>query len=215
MKWKDTEGDAVTGSEGGDLAFDGNRFSLKNDAGDKDLRMNLFQKNRMPVIMAAAGVVVLLIVAWVLFSGGGRSDDTRAIALMASQIKRLEERIARMEKTADLSPVLNQQAKQVAGIAKRMDRLEKSLVNRIDEVSKRLASLKQKPLPVRPRAVSALPPARDTGTTGTVRYHEVKAGENLYRISLRYNLKLEELRRLNQLGPDAVLRTGQKLVIGR
>ncbi|MCJ7541662.1 MAG: LysM peptidoglycan-binding domain-containing protein [Desulfobacterales bacterium] len=46
------------------------------------------------------------------------------------------------------------------------------------------------------------------------RYHEVRAGENLFRIGLRYNLNVEVLRRLNNLPPDAtMIQPGQKLVV--
>ena len=43
-------------------------------------------------------------------------------------------------------------------------------------------------------------------------YHEVAPGETLYRISLRYGIKVEELRRLNKL-PDATIYPKQRLLI--
>jgi LysM repeat protein len=44
-------------------------------------------------------------------------------------------------------------------------------------------------------------------------YHEVLAGETLYRISLRYNIKLDALRRLNNLAPEATIYPKQKILI--
>ena len=46
------------------------------------------------------------------------------------------------------------------------------------------------------------------------RYHLVRTGETLWGISRRYGLTVEELRRLNKLGPKAVIRPTQKLAIG-
>ena len=45
------------------------------------------------------------------------------------------------------------------------------------------------------------------------RLHVVLKGENLYRISLRYGLKVEALRRLNKLESGAEIYPGQKLVV--
>ena len=44
-------------------------------------------------------------------------------------------------------------------------------------------------------------------------YHVVARGETLYRIALRYNMTVEELRRLNGLKPDHPILPGQRLLI--
>jgi LysM repeat protein len=43
--------------------------------------------------------------------------------------------------------------------------------------------------------------------------HTVAPGENLYRIALRYNLTVEELRRMNNMKPDQSLQVGQRLTV--
>jgi len=49
---------------------------------------------------------------------------------------------------------------------------------------------------------------------GTVyKYHRVNPGETLYRISLKYNLTIDDLRRLNNLGENDSIRTGQRLIV--
>jgi LysM repeat protein len=47
----------------------------------------------------------------------------------------------------------------------------------------------------------------------TKEYYEVRPGDTLYRISQKYGISLDELRRLNGLAPDHLLRPGQKLII--
>ncbi|SLM49366.1 conserved protein of unknown function [Nitrospira japonica] len=44
--------------------------------------------------------------------------------------------------------------------------------------------------------------------------HVVKPGETLYRISRRYGVKLETLRKWNKL-PDDIIEVGQKLIVGQ
>ena len=74
-----------------------------------------------------------------------------------------------------------------------------------------------------PRPVTIEPPAvvesREKPTdkpppeVKPLRYHRVKAGETLYRISRTYGLTVDELRRLNKLGPTAVIYVGQELIV--
>jgi len=44
-------------------------------------------------------------------------------------------------------------------------------------------------------------------------YHKVERGETLYRISKRYGISVEEIRRLNKLQQDQAIQTGQKLLV--
>ena len=44
-------------------------------------------------------------------------------------------------------------------------------------------------------------------------YHKVERGETLYRISKRYGISVEELRRLNKLQDGQAIQTGQKLLV--
>lgn len=44
-------------------------------------------------------------------------------------------------------------------------------------------------------------------------YHVVKKGENLYRISLKYSLNVDEIRKLNALPLDYSIHPGQKLLV--
>ena len=44
-------------------------------------------------------------------------------------------------------------------------------------------------------------------------YHTVQKGETLYRISKKYGISVEELRKLNNLSEDQPINTGQKLRI--
>jgi LysM repeat protein len=47
------------------------------------------------------------------------------------------------------------------------------------------------------------------------RYHEVKRGETLYRISKQYGITVDELCRLNKLSPSQPIEVGQKLLVSK
>lgn len=63
-------------------------------------------------------------------------------------------------------------------------------------------------------------PAANQGTvkvqtppSANAKYHTVQAGENLFRISQKYGLTVEQLRRLNGMKENDVLKAGQRLVV--
>lgn len=59
-----------------------------------------------------------------------------------------------------------------------------------------------------PPSVEAVP-APKTGVT----IHIVKPGETLFRISRRYGVEIEKLKKMNKL-PDDIIEVGQKLIVG-
>ncbi|MEA3273988.1 MAG: transglycosylase SLT domain-containing protein [Pseudomonadota bacterium] len=62
------------------------------------------------------------------------------------------------------------------------------------------------------RAKQSTKPAKTKKTKKVAKLHVVKPNETLYRVAVRYNLSITELRRLNRLGPkDNTIRPGQRL----
>ena len=51
--------------------------------------------------------------------------------------------------------------------------------------------------------------------SSTEKYHEVKPLETLYGLGKTYGLTVDELRRLNNMGPTDMVRTGQKLKVSK
>ena len=57
------------------------------------------------------------------------------------------------------------------------------------------------------------PPANGSSSSGGKIVHTVKSGDNLWDISRKYGVSVEQIRKLNGLSSKAVLKVGQKLVI--
>jgi len=64
--------------------------------------------------------------------------------------------------------------------------------------------------------VSAVPGPKDSllGSTRSPAVHVVKPGETLYRISRRYGVMVDMIRKWNKL-PDDIIEVGQKLIVGQ
>ena len=109
----------------------------------------------------------------------------------------------------------------MSSLEKRIKQLEGKLY-RLDKIAADLEQIKEKnkqfnlfndtciKKPITPSKSST---AQTAETQTEAVYHEVLAGETLYRISLRYNIKLDELRRLNNLDPEATIYPKQKILI--
>ncbi len=214
MKWKDTDDDTGGASDDGDLSFDGSTFSLKKDDEDGDLRPNLFKKNMTPMVVIGAGALLLVLLFFVIFSGPRKETDRGIYETVDTRIKQLENKITELDSEGKQTVVVLRRLEAlVQAKIKRLDMLETSIAKKLNDMAKEQESLKQPPVQPPPKKPPSSKQATRVESQPQLKFHEVKAGENLYRIGLRYNLKVSELRRLNNLGPDAVLKPGQKLVV--
>lgn len=214
MKWKDSNDTVELDAETGDDPKSGKSFSIKKDNGIYHLGQNSLQGKKIPAILVGGGVLILVVlVIWLIF-GSGSNSNVQQINFLESRVKALENRLSSLEPLAGAANAAAEQEKSIAELTRRIDGLEAVFTKEIDSLSKQLATAK-------PQKTAAPPPVKSTPAqtaTGKVpaqkaTHHVVQAGENLYRISLRYNLKLDELLRLNNLKPGAAIQPGQKLLV--
>jgi len=155
---------------------------------------NISRKLQIVFVSIGAALIVMIALA-IMFLPSGRIDEVEnQVRLLEAKLKQAENKLIRLEKIdeklADIDEKLRflfSQYKQVEILKQRPERLEGSVTPSTDKT-----------------------PDKKT----KARYHQVKAGETLFGISNRYGLKVDELRRLNNLAPGAVIHPGQKLVVG-
>ena len=146
-------------------------------------------------------LVMLVIVLVLIFAAGIYYSVTKrpaqGDATLQSKIASLEEKITGLEKQmADL------QGKSVTRGP------DPSLVHRVEALSQKVEELEKKAqLTTESRAKPAPPKATPK------RYHTVHKGETLSKISKKYGITVEELRKLNGLSRSQPVRTGQKLLV--
>ena len=214
MKWKDSNDTVELDAETGDAPKSGKSFSIKKDNGIYHSGQNALQGKKIQVILVGGGVLILVVLIVWLISGSGSNPGVQQINLLEPRVKALENRLSSLEPLAGAANPAAEQEKSIAELNKRIDWLEAVFTKEIDSLSKRLATVKPQKTAAAPPVKS--PPSQAVAGTADVRkatHHVVQAGENLYRISLRYNLKLAELLRLNNLKPGAAIKPGQKLLV--
>jgi len=212
MKWKDSHDTVELNDETADDPKGGQSFSIKRDNGSYHSGLNFLPGKRIPAILVGGGVLILVVlVIWLIF-GSGSNSNVQQTSLLEPRVKALEDRLSSLEPLVEGAGAAAEHGKTLAELTKRIDWLEAVFTKEIDSLSKRMAMLKPQKTaeatpvqPPPPQASAATAPARKAT------HHVVQAGENLYRISLRYNIKLDELLRLNNLKPGAAIQPGQKL----
>lgn len=215
MKWKDSNDTVDLDFEAGEDPQSGKSFSMKKDNLFYHNGKDFFHGKKMPALLVGGGVLLLvLLLIWLIFSG---SDNTNVqqIDMLESRIDALENRMAALDSLAKSAEAAAQQEKTMADLTRRVDGLQAVFTKEIDSLARRLAALPQQKtaaaLP--PAALPAIPKAAKKAPDLKTTHHVVQAGDNLYRISRRYNLKLDELMRLNNLKSGEEIYPGQKLLL--
>jgi LysM repeat protein len=163
----------------------------------KERRIESKNGRLLPVLL-----VILLVVA---IAGGIYYFITKPRAdggvMLQSKMVAFEEKIASLERQiADLQGKVGAGGGPDPALLQRLD----ALAQKVEVLEKRAhstAESKSKPAPPKP-AVKV-----------QNRYHTVQKGETLFKISKKYGITVEELRRLNGLSGGQSVRTGQKLLI--
>lgn len=149
-------------------------------------------------------------------------------AVVDTRIDDLELRLSSLEDDAaeaNASADMNDEKEILERLSGRIDRLENSFKTWVEEMDAKKEAVQAKPVkrvvsekkkPTAPAqsvkkapAVSAKKEPQKP-VAGTGRFHTVLPGENLYRISLKYNLSVDQLKELNNLSTHAI-GVGQKL----
>jgi LysM repeat protein len=156
------------------------------------------------------GVVIFgLVVLVVLFQRSSNIDSGIKLKSLERRIKQIEERLYKLD-------WIEENLEQIKEKNKQFNSFKDTFAKPITPPK---STTTEKPI-TPPKSTTAkkpiTPPESSTAQTAEKQtktvYHEVLAGETLYRISLRYGITVDELRRLNKL-PDATIYPKQRLLI--
>lgn len=160
-----------------------------------------------------AGVLLIIIVIFIAYSQikGGGADGKKMLEI-DKRLGDIENRLNKVESTA----------KNISLIDEQRTKFEISLMNRIEGIESLIAK-KGVTDTEKPDTLHMEAAVKESGqkseteiqneTGANIRYHEVLAGETLYRISLKYGLTVEELRMINKIPPEAAIYVGQRLKV--
>jgi LysM repeat protein len=211
---------------GGNLLQKESRMELKRDMGKTDLMDDMSdelegqareersqrrirngfggESQKKPLILAAAAAVILIVLLVLLF-GGGDKNAAKELEAVKSKVEGIEKRLARIEPMEQKTSSLENQIKGLQGSVTRLEGQARALKDQLEKLS-------QAPAP-KPQAPQAAAPQKKPSGPGEKKLHEVKRGETVFNIAKKYNMKADELRRLNNLSKNDAIQPGQKLIV--
>lgn len=171
------------------------------------------------ILLALIGVIIIVLV--VLYQ---RLPKAPFETIPDSQLTDLEQRIVQLEEKLGQTETLQTQLdgivlpeQQVELLNKRVGEMEAFVSKQLEILSGRLDTLEKAP----PKsAKSTSQPAKKTAAkksptaTTSAKYHTVKSGETLFSIANKYNVSIDELKRMNKMSASTI-HPGDKLRVSQ
>ena len=213
MKWKDSGDMAEKEDKPRDDYFDEEQFSPWAEGRGSNKGKRFSRATAIPLLLILA-IIALVVVIIILLNGGSDSATANKLAALEDRLQQLEQRFDKYTSMDEKVTRIWEQAKSFEKFKDRFDRSEASTSLRMDHLTMSLETL-QKQLNEKQTTRQTTPKETDKTqpVESKVHYHMVTAGDTLYSISKKYNVSVDELRRLNQMTADSIIVPGQKLVV--
>jgi hypothetical protein len=171
------------------------------------------------LLLVGLGVLLIIIVGSLLLMGG-RGSSTGDLASEVSSIKkRLSEleaeqgSLKKRMRELDSSEKFNRLFEGMQRLTREMVNLKQNMNSSYAHLQKEIEAVKKGRSAERQgSATSGSSQSGSSSGDGAV-YHEVQKGENLYRISLEYDVDVKDIRNWNDLGKNEPIYPGQKLIV--
>jgi hypothetical protein len=165
------------------------------------------------LLFGGAGLLVLIILILLLFLGGdgGSKED---LSFIEARLGRLEDRIKNTGVQEDRIRQIEEQQKMFRQSLLVMDRSLRTLKEDFNRLTVTYENLQQKKSAPEPSKLeSSQPVQKEAPPQPKPAYHVVSRGETLYRISKKYGISVDELRRINNMDPSSIIHPGQELLV--
>jgi LysM repeat protein len=148
-------------------------------------------------LLVGLGAAILVLLMILIFRGSGKQDLTSLIG----RLDQLEKRTALLDGHTRKVEAVEEQMKSLQQGLARVEASGKTMAERLDRLAKQGEQAR------------ALPAAPKTPTQAKTQVHEVRPGDTLFGIAVKYGMTLDQLLRLNNLNKNAAIQPGQKLLI--
>jgi len=159
-----------------------------------------------------AGILILSVIVALFFGSGGKAS-TEDLAAIETNIDLLGQRLTQLEDLENKLTQLDKQGKSLQKFIARTDRSGRSQAKRLDKLTKSIDALQKKMTALAAKAKAPRTIKKKQTSVVKGRYHQVSAGESLYRIAQKYGITVDMLLRLNNLKKNQAIYPGQKLLV--
>jgi hypothetical protein len=194
-----------------DLADDGQENQSSRVL--RERRSSLYTISQGKILLfGGAGLLVLIILVVLLFLGG-KEAPSEDLSLIQARLTRMEARIKAAGALESRIQQFEEKEKEVRQSLLKTDLSIRTIKGDLNQLIEAFEGLQKKTPPV-PKKVEVPKPVKEASIAQTEKdYHLVSRGETLYRISKQYGISVDDLRRLNNMDPKALIHPGQKLLV--
>jgi LysM repeat protein len=162
----------------------------------------------LPLLLV--GIVLVIIMA-VWFRGKPQSPPVNLVDhALEDRVAGLEKQLVELNGIEERLQALERDGQSFLQAVEKLNRMEASLSQRLDQLSKTPSGAPPKPAAAQPSEKQT--PQKTVKQANAVT-HVVKSGDTLYAISRRYQVSIDQLSTDNNLGKKSTLRPGQKLIV--
>jgi len=181
----------------------------------RERRSSLYTISQGKILLfGGAGLLVLIILVVLLFLGGGGAPS-EDLSLIQARLTQMEARIKATIAMENRLQQFEEKEKEVRQALLKTDLSIRTIKGDLNQLIGAFESLQKKTTPA-PQKVEAPKPVKEASIVQTEQgYHLVSRGETLYRISKKYGISVDDLRRLNNMDPNALIHPGQKLLVAQ
>jgi hypothetical protein len=176
-------------------------------------RASLDSLARGTTLILGAACIILVAILIALFTRGGSEISTEDLTALQDKQDTLEKKLTRLEQEAVKATDFTKREAKLEGSVREVERSVEFLAIRIDRLAERYSMAEKGPASAPEEAKSLLPIQRKPLSYGKNTYHVVRPGDTLYEIARLYGSSVEELCRLNNISPNRVIRSGEKLLV--
>lgn len=196
----------------------------------KNKRLGLFADLiSSPFVWGGTAVVILILMLMIFWPDSNGKASIDKMDNITQRLDMLENRLFIVETSIQNISVQQPQEQNLESFQNRIEQLEAFVKHKTDQFTselekaqKKISSLESKPSTTAisskpasaPKAAPAAKPAA-ARKTDAAKYHVVKQGETLYRISVNYGISVDKLLELNNMSKGAVIHPGQKIMVSR
>lgn len=168
--------------------------------------------------LAFAGMLAFLAVLLlsVLYTCSQNQDLAKRMDRLEERFKMVPAPTMGLEQVQSQLTSLEESMVGLTDLAQENQKAAKSLEGKIQTIEKKMAQTESRPASTTPaaakeKAKAAAPKETASKKDGSGRFHVVQKGENLFRISVKYNVALDQLAIVNNMKVNDPIYPGQKI----
>jgi LysM repeat protein len=195
---------------------------LDNDMGNLSLDQELPKPRKKTlgskgkILLLSVLVVAVVIIVAVMLPKGNDDRSTGNLAAVSTRLTQIEKKLAAVDELITRISDIENRDNAYKLKTDELSNYLKSLMNHVDVLTQKVEALEMERAAATAARKAPAPKAAtrtEASPSTQKRYHTIQRGENLYRISLKYGMTLEDLCSINGITPNDAIRPGQKLLV--